>query len=75
VANNELLDVRPSGMVRGVVWCLSTCRSTITKRRRVLNVGPTRFPETSVNNYHTTPRNMPEEGTSRQHRGGNLKSR
>jgi hypothetical protein len=25
------------------------------------NMGPIRCPETSVNNYHTTPRNIPEE--------------
>jgi hypothetical protein len=37
-------------------------------------MGPTR-PETSVNNYHTTPRNTPEERRSHQHRGGRLKSR
>jgi hypothetical protein len=24
-------------------------------------MGLTRYPETSVNNYHTTPRNIPEE--------------
>jgi hypothetical protein len=34
-----------------------------------------RCPETSVNNYHTTPRNIPEERRYHQHRGGNLKSR
>jgi hypothetical protein len=32
-------------------------------------------PETSVNNYHTTPRNIPEEHRSHQHRGGSLRSR
>jgi hypothetical protein len=38
-------------------------------------MGPTRFPETSVNNYHTTPRNnIPEERRSHQHGGGSLKS-
>ena len=57
-----------------------------TMRRRVLIVyrrfgtswpfkmGPIRCPETSVNNYHTTPRNIPEERRSYQHRGGSLKS-
>jgi hypothetical protein len=39
-----------------------------------LKMRPTR-PETSVNNYHTTPRNTPEERRSHQHRGGSLKSR
>jgi hypothetical protein len=36
-------------------------------------MGPTR-PETSVINYHTTPRNIAEERRSHQHRGGSLKS-
>jgi hypothetical protein len=31
--------------------------------------------ESSVNNYHTTPCNIPEERGSHQHRGGSLKSR
>ena len=31
-------------------------------------------PETSVNNYHTTPSNTPEDRRFHQHRGGNLKS-
>jgi hypothetical protein len=30
--------------------------------------------ETSVNNYHTMSRNIPEERRSHQHRGGSLKS-
>jgi hypothetical protein len=29
-----------------------------------VKMGPTRCPETSVNNYHTTPRNIPEERRS-----------
>jgi hypothetical protein len=29
-----------------------------------LKMGPIRCPETSVNNYHTTPRNIPEERRS-----------
>jgi hypothetical protein len=32
------------------------------------------FPETSVNDYHTTPLNVSEERRSHQHRGGSLKS-
>jgi hypothetical protein len=36
---------------------------------------PMRCPETSVNNYHTTPRNVPEERRSHEHRGGSLKSK
>jgi hypothetical protein len=39
-----------------------------------LNMGPIRCPETSVNNYHATPRNIPEERGSHQRRGGSLKS-
>jgi hypothetical protein len=31
-------------------------------------------PETSVNNYHTTPRNIPEKRSSHHDRGGSLKS-
>jgi hypothetical protein len=40
-----------------------------------LEDGPICCPETSVNNYHTTPRNIAEERKSNQHRGGSLKSR
>jgi hypothetical protein len=29
-------------------------------------MGPIRCPETSVNNYHTTPRNVPEERSSNE---------
>jgi hypothetical protein len=38
-------------------------------------MGPIRCAETSVKDYHTTPRNIPEEHRSDQHRGGNLESR
>jgi hypothetical protein len=38
-------------------------------------MGPTRCPETSVNNYHTTPCNYPKDHRLHQHRGGSLKSR
>jgi hypothetical protein len=38
-------------------------------------MGPIRCPETSVNNYHSTLRNIPEERRSQVHRGGSLKSR
>jgi hypothetical protein len=38
-------------------------------------MGPVRCPEMSVNNYHSTPRNIPEENRSDQHRCGSLKSR
>ena len=36
-------------------------------------MGPIGCPETSVNNYHTTPRNITEERRAHQHRGGSLK--
>jgi hypothetical protein len=35
----------------------------------------TGYLETSVRNYHSTMRKIPEERRSRLHRGGNLKSR
>jgi hypothetical protein len=38
-------------------------------------MGPIRCPETSVNNHHRRPRNIPEERISRQYRSGSLKSR
>jgi hypothetical protein len=38
-------------------------------------MGPIRCPETSANNYHTTPHNTPEDRRFHQHRGGSLKSR
>jgi hypothetical protein len=36
--------------------------------------GTDTLPQKSVNNYHTTARNIPEERRSHQHRGGSLKS-
>ena len=38
-------------------------------------MGSIRFPETSVKDYHSTLRNIPEERRSHQHRGGSLKSK
>jgi hypothetical protein len=38
-------------------------------------MGPIRCPETSVNNYHTTPCNILEERRSHKHRGGSQKSK
>jgi hypothetical protein len=38
-------------------------------------MGPTGYPETSGQNYHSTLRNTPEERISHLHRGGRLKSR
>jgi hypothetical protein len=40
-----------------------------------VKMGPIRCPETSANNYHTTPCNYPEDRIFHQHRGGSLKSR
>jgi hypothetical protein len=39
-----------------------------------VKMGPISCPETSVNNYHTTPCNYPEDHKFHQHRGGSLKS-
>jgi hypothetical protein len=39
-----------------------------------LKMGPIRCPETSVKEYHSTLRNIPEKRTSHQHLGGSLKS-
>ena len=38
-------------------------------------MGPTGYPETSIRNYDTTLRNIPDERTSHLHRGGSLKTR
>jgi hypothetical protein len=40
-----------------------------------LKMGQIGYPETSVQNYYSVLRNIPEEGRSRLHRGGSLKSR
>jgi hypothetical protein len=42
---------------------------------RPVKMGPTRCPQTSVNNYHTTPCNYPKDHRLHQHRGGSLKSK
>jgi len=39
-----------------------------------LRMGPIGCPETSVRNYHHSPRNDPEERSSQLLRGGSLKS-
>jgi hypothetical protein len=39
-----------------------------------LKMGPIRCPETSVQDYHLTLRNISEEHISHQHRGGKQKS-
>jgi hypothetical protein len=41
--------------------CMEYSKSKVGKYK----MGPVRCPETSVNNYHTTPRNIPEERRSR----------
>jgi len=38
-------------------------------------MGPLNCPETSVRNYHSTLRHIPEGRRSHLHRGGSLKSR
>jgi hypothetical protein len=38
-------------------------------------MGSILYPETSVNNYHTMRRNIPQERRSHKHPGGSLKSR
>jgi len=40
----------------------------------LFKMGPTRCPETSLRNYHHTPRNILEERRSGLNRGGSLKS-
>jgi hypothetical protein len=40
-----------------------------------VRMAPIRCPETSVNNYHMTPRNTAEDCRFHQHRGGSLKSK
>jgi hypothetical protein len=37
------------------------------KKKDFLKKGKIRYPETSVNNYHTTPRNIPEQRRYHQH--------
>jgi hypothetical protein len=48
-----------------------TCRSGLVAPCKM---GPIRCPETSVKDYHSTLRNIPEERRSHQHRVGSLKS-
>jgi hypothetical protein len=48
--------------------CLPTFRDNV-------KMGPIHCPETSVNNYHMTLRNIPEERESHQHCDESLKSR
>jgi hypothetical protein len=56
--------------------CLPTFRDNVqVPSSTVKKMGPIRCRETSVNNYHTTPCNVPEEHRSHQHRGGSIKSR
>jgi hypothetical protein len=42
---------------------------------RALKMGPMGCPETSLRNYHSTLRNIPEERIPHLHRSGSLKSR
>ena len=50
------------------LWNLSPSRNSCP-----VKMGPIRCPETSVNSYHTTPRNTPKD-LRFHHRGGSLKS-
>jgi hypothetical protein len=70
-------DLRSSEILRSVVWL----RIYVTVAGFVsfsdswpLKIGPIRCPETSLNNYHTMTRNIPEERRSHQHGVGSLKS-
>jgi hypothetical protein len=55
--------------------CVTGCRlSFFSSRTRPVKMGPILCPETSVNNYHATPRNIPEERRSHQDGGRSLKS-
>jgi hypothetical protein len=47
--------------------CSLTFRDNVSHR-----MGLIRFPEMLVNNYHTTPCNIPQERRSHQRRGGSL---
>jgi hypothetical protein len=57
---------------------LSFQSSRVKKSKKTswpFKMGPISYPETSVHNYHSTLRNIPEERRSRLDRGGGLKSR
>jgi len=78
-------------MKYSLLWDITQCRLTVTcwhfgktgwfifKGQAVqvwsLKVECIECPETSVNNYQSTPRNMPEERISNLQRSGKLKSR
>jgi hypothetical protein len=47
-------------------------RSLLQRSRSPLKTEPILFPETSVKNYHSTLRSIPEERRSHQHRRGSL---
>jgi hypothetical protein len=47
---------------------------TTPKKYSTFKRGPNRRPETSVQDYHSTLRNIPDERRSHEHRGGSLKS-
>jgi hypothetical protein len=49
--------------------------SRVKKTPRPLKMGSIGCPETSVQNYHSTLRNIPEEGRYHLYRGGSLKFR
>jgi hypothetical protein len=49
--------------------------SSVSWTSRPLKMGPICRPETSIKDYYSTLRNIPEERRSHQHRGVSLKSR
>ena len=54
---------------------MRTYRSKNVWTSWLLKMGPIDCPETSVQNYHSTLRNILEQPRSHQHRGGSLKPR
>ena len=69
---NNMKNILLGEILRGVVRCLPTFRNNVSVSFSRVKI---RCTETSVNSYHTAPRNNPEERRSHQHRGGSIKSR
>jgi hypothetical protein len=67
-------------MLRSANWYIPTFRDSLSvpsswvKLDISLTMESNGYPETSVTNYHSTLRNIPEERRSHLHRGGSLKS-
>lgn len=77
-------DLRSSGMLRGFDYSqLPTFRANLSvpyskvkqSQKIILKDGPDNLSATSVTNYQSVLRNIPEERKSRIHRSGSLKSR